>query len=387
MKQRFLLLSLVCMGLLACGAPSKKRQFSNEKTWAASMQGLADEVRDLVPYLYSQSRFSNPRNREVVAERLKRFAEATHSISSEEGRKILGADPIVEFSLAQLGSDANRASEAFSLGRIEYSRATAKAVMNHCFRCHSMAKGGGSAKWTVSSFEGLDLKPVEKADLMVATRKFKEAAQVLNASLLKFEMASRDPFAYEALMKKTLALAVRQPETLSSAEVITTFESLQKSKLVPKYLKNHIGSWIASLQNWDQTGERKKRISFAEVQALIRKGREKQSYFKDHSGDVEFLRASTGLHKLLLNSKSTTQRAKTFLLLGETYEVLDELGYWGLHEIYYESCIRATPRTQTSRTCYNRLRNSLYLGYSGSAGTNLPASERQRLKGLETLTQ
>jgi hypothetical protein len=55
--------------------------------------------------------------------------------------------------------------------------------------------------------------------------------------------------------------------------------------------------------------------------------------------------------------------------------------------VYYESCVRTSPKTQLSKTCYHRLKNSILLGYSGSSGTHLPREERERLKELQKLVQ
>jgi hypothetical protein len=389
MHRRGLLLFCVFFEFGSLWAPEKRSAQPSADSWAANMQGMAEEVKALVPYVYSSRRYSDPANRGELAKHLKAFAKSVHSVPEMQGKKILGDDPIVSFSLYHLEADANRASSAFALGRVEYSRDVAKSVMNHCFRCHSMAKMGGSAQWKISSFEKVQMNPVEKADLMVATRDYDAAFASMKASLENFGFAQERPFEYETLMKKYLSLTIRQRSESGPEEAITLFSKIDESKQVPDHLKHYVATWLASLEDLGGYLKKNKKPSstYAMAQSLLRQGRDKQSYFKDHSGDVEFLRAAQSLHRSLLGQKSPAQKSKAYLLLGETYEVLDELGYWGLHEVYYESCVRTSPKTQLSKTCYHRLKNSILLGYSGSSGTHLPREERERLKELQKLVQ
>ena len=89
------------------------------------------------------------------------------------------------------------------------------------------------------------------------------------------------------------------------------------------------------------------------------------------------------MHNNLKLLSQPADQARALYLLGRAYEVLDDLGSWNLHESYYEACLLKDPRGQFARTCYDRLEASLYMGFSGSAGTHLPAEERDRLQRLK----
>ena len=62
------------------------------------------------------------------------------------------------------------------------------------------------------------------------------------------------------------------------------------------------------------------------------------------------------------------------------------MGFWSLHEMYYERCVRDGAHRPIARMCYEKLEQSLLLGYSGSAGVFLPLSVMKQLKELRELT-
>src|SRR6202035_5513636 len=106
-----------------------------------------------------------------ISSDLKSFSEHAHKITPKMGDGILGDDPLVAFSLGSLEEDLKRASQAFELNQVEYARAVAKSSLNHCFRCHSVTQVGANNHWDLE-IDQLTLNPLEKADLLVATRKY-----------------------------------------------------------------------------------------------------------------------------------------------------------------------------------------------------------------------
>lgn len=377
-----LLFFVVC---LSCESRPKHETSQAAQTWSGGMQNVSRELRTLIPYVFSSSQFSDPSQRPKISKALAEFSNSVHKIPSAAGESRFGGDPLFQFSLEHLKRETRRASSAFQAGRVEYARDLSKSVMNHCFRCHSLVKAGSGERIRFDAFTGVKLNAVEKVEFLVAVRSFRQAFEVLRQSLLNFEFASERPFEFESLLKKYVALSVRQTEIQSVKSAANLLEQVEASKQVPSYLKDQIASWKQSFSDWDSLGKTASGPSLSRARRMITRGRDLQSYYKDHSGDVEYLRAAEELHGSFVSGMQKGDRPKAYLLLGEVYEVLDELGYWGLHESYYETCVRAYPKTKVARVCYHRLRNSLYLGFSGSSGVHLPESEKQRLKNLESM--
>lgn len=353
--------------------------------WPSRMQGMAESVKRLIPFVYDKKAFFEPANNAKIKADLKNLAGSVHQISPNMGEKFLGPDPILSYSLNQLKADADRASDAFAVGQLDYSRSVVKSVMNHCFRCHTLTDVGSKANWDLSSFRNLNLAPVEKADLLVATRNYKEAETYLEKILKDPDFARNYAFDFESALRKYLALMIRISQ--DPKVILNQIEGLSERKEIPFYIQEQIRSWKTSLQEWtrERSLKRSEKSLYRQIQNRIRRAHELQQFAKDHAGDVEFLRATTLLHEYLKQTKDPGKLVDAYYYLGESYEVLDELGAWNLHEAYYEACVRVAPKTKRARSCFQRLQSSIYMGYSGSAGTHVPAAERQRLDALKQL--
>ncbi|MCB0407332.1 MAG: hypothetical protein KDD34_03950 [Bdellovibrionales bacterium] len=371
------LIFILALGVTFCTSQQKKSE--KKQGWSESMQGLSGEVKQILPFVYSRQINYSKKEVKSIQNDLENFAKTAHKIAPQMGEAYLGDDPMVRFSLDQMTSDVQRASHAVSAGQIKYAKGVMKTVMGHCFRCHSMTTAGSQAKWEVSNFSGLSLNPLEKAELLVATRKYEEATHLLEKALVDDQFMLNLPFDYEAALRRYLVITVRLKPNPQRA--IETFEKVLEKKNLPYYLSRKIDQWRAALREWSRSSS-KNQFSLSEARRLLKKAQTKQSFSKDQAADVEYLRATEVLHQLLLSKRTSDEKANIYYLLGEVYEVLDELGYWSLHETYYESCISEKPHSHLSSQCFHRLQESIYLGYSGSSGVHVPSDELERLKQL-----
>lgn len=373
-------LSLFTFVLASCqSTPVVEKQ----KSWSSSMQGLSDEVREILPFAYSRQQTYTPQQIQSVKDKLSKLEKKSHSISASMAQPYLGDDPLVKFSLKNLVSDVQRAQSALEVGRVKYSKGVIKTVMNHCFRCHSVNSVGGQSKWTVSQLSGLSLSPLEKSELLVATREYDKAIDILEASLKNVTYLQSSPFDYEAALKHYLVLSVRLRPNPSRA--ISIFKELLEMKSIPFYLYKKIDSWKISLMAWEKESkmsQKSSQVGIRSAKKMIAKARKNQSYSKDASGDVNYLRSTQILHELLKTNLKSGLKAEVYFLLGGIYEVLGELGYWSLHENYFEGCIEEKPKSRLSKRCFERLESSIYLGYSGSSGIHIPVPEKQRLESF-----
>lgn len=371
--------------LVACKSPAPSPA---PESFSGQMRDMAADVRILVSYIYDREAFQSPQARPQILRALRDFANVSHAVDAEAGRKFIGDDLLMEYSIGHLKEDAGRALQSFEAGRYEFSRAVAKASLNHCFRCHSVSDAGGKAHWDLGGLQALKFQPLEKADLLVALRQYDKAIEHMEGLLLKppQDLAQTPGFDFESLLRRYLALMIRVEKDPKRA--IAALEKIAAKPETPRYVGAQIDGWTASLEAWAKERARPPKTAkelFRQVDRRFQQASSIQHFERDHSGDVEYLRATSLLHDGMKLKLTPTDQAKALFMLGRAYEVLDDLGSWNLHENYYQACLMRAPAAPTAKPCFTRLEASLYMGYSGSSGTHLPQEEKDRLEKLRTL--
>lgn len=375
---------ILVLALTSCKSPTKSEGPEAAKNWSAQMQSLSQDVKKLLPFLYDREAYRDPKNKPEIQGYLKELSGIADHIKPESGKRFIGDDLLLEYTLSNLQDDLNRASYAFQNGQIEYSRAAAKASFTRCFQCHSVTPAGGSAAWDLDQLHNLNLAPLEKADLLVATRKYDKALGYMESLLNSAEFQQNYAFDFESLLRRYLALIIRVEKAPQRAT--RELDKILERGDAPRFLQEQADGWRQSLKSWAAEKKQPVRNSkelFAQVEKRFAKAAGIQHYEKDHAGDVEYLRATASLHDAMPLLKTPEDQQQAMYLLGRAYEVLDELGSWNLHETYYEACVSKQPKSAMAQRCFARLEASLYMGYSGTSGTHLPAEEKARLQRVK----
>lgn len=377
----------LALSLVSCTSGEKKdgaQSTESGNAWSGQMQTMAQDVKKLLPYLYDREAFHDPKNKDEIQKSLKQFAQVAKHIKPEMGKKYISDDLLLEYSLNSLTEDLNRAVQSFDVGQLEYSRSVAKASLNYCFQCHSVTQVGSSAAWDLDKLQSLNLAPLEKADLLVATRKYDKALTYMEGTLNSPDFVKNYAFDFQSLLRRYLALIIRVENAPKRA--LKELNEILDRRDTPRYIAEQAEGWRQSLKAWAKESKipiKTPRELFDSVEKRFKKAEGIQHFEKDHAGDVEYLRATAQLHEGMKMLKTKADQARALYLLGRAYEVLDELGSWNLHETYYEACIDRDPKGAMAKRCYSRLEASLYMGYSGSSGTHLPPEVRERLKVLK----
>lgn len=372
---------LVLVTLLGCQS-NKKQSFkaADESSWSGSMQGMAESVKSLAPFVFSRSHFENEKNKKSILRLIEKFHQQAAHLPSHVGEEMLGKDPIVRYSVSKLKDETAQALIAFKEGQHEYARSVLRNSLSTCFNCHTTKQFGpeftGDKVWLASS---LRLSPTEQAGYYVATRQYDHAIQVLETILTSDEDFYESPYEQSGALRKYLAIEVRVRKDPKRAA--QTLEKFLAQKKVPHYLAQDTEVWLSSLRNW-MPEKKSSKSAEAQALALIKQARQKTTSLSDQSGLVEYLRASSLLHEATQQTKDPKRLAKQYLLLGGTYDVLSDLGVWDLPEIYFSGCIHTLPNSSTAEACYRYLERGVVAGYSGSAGIMVPIDERLRLKKL-----
>jgi hypothetical protein len=376
LSTKFFLLLASSLCLSICQANTTQVQ---AKAWPSKMQIMLNDVMGLLPYVYSVKNFYNQNNDMLIKSKIHNFAKHVHAITPAAAQKLMGSDPIVGYSLDHLGSDISRAAQCYDDGNKLFARNLLRETLSNCFSCHSATQLGPEFKLPENKFAGIKLEPPEQADLYVATRQYDKALSILVQAFNKPGSFYDNPYVYEMGLQKYLALAVRVKNDPKSA--IQLIRQFRKNKDIPFYLQQNTQQWEESLRNW-QTSTSPRQSALSQAEAIMTEAERLGRIYGDQAGNIEYLRATALLHGSLKDSKAVDQRAKTYWLLGQSYEALPDLGLWNLPDLYYESCIKVQPGSELAKKCYGDLERVVVAGFSGSGGVFLTQEERKRLSDL-----
>lgn len=346
---------------------------SVQKTsWTEGMRGMAQALEDLFPYIYNQSRFSDPQNKKFINTKLSALNLHADSLDRHVAKGLSGDDPLFSVGLKGLKRNLRRSADSFFVENYDYSQQLLKHSVSYCVKCH-MSTRMGRKFFTFDKFAPQDLGTIQPMDLAkskVALRQFDQAIQVLNGAVESEQVEAKDKM--EAL-KLLLAISVRNMESTKEAAQIV--EQAKKQKALVNNQKI-LDAWYKDLSSWNF-----KEQGMKPEQALQVRGELTSKDF------VKLLRKSFFLHGYLRSHQDRRLRAQVMFTLGQIYEAQPSLGFWELPDQYYEACIYQLPQSQIAKKCFFSLEKRLHQSFQLGVGAALPHAEQEHLNKLEILTK
>ena len=369
-------------GAVADDTASKKK---DQPSLNVKMQQLSQTLSKLLPYMTSDSRYEDPKNRRMIESELKRFSGFAHTLKMPAD-SLKEGDPTIRLGGGLFEEDAERAYQEFKRGNFRYSRTLLRTLSSYCVACHTRTDTGVKYPAVNLVPNEKTLSRYERGELYAATRQFDRAMEEFDRALSDANFARTRHLEWEKAVQNSLAIAVRVLKDPDQA--MKVIDRVIQSPHVPLFMKEDALIWKASVDKWKKEASRKIETeggAFSEARRLMAEAASVQKYPADRSADVVYLRASAVLHEMLERWPQGSQRNEALFLAGAAYDVMREAGLWSLHELYFEACIRGAPHTELSRGCYARYEQAIYTGYSGSGGVSIPSDVRRKLKTLKDL--
>ena len=364
---------LAALFLLSLGCSTSETE-TTDPAWGHNMRGTAGFFYQLVPYLYNQQKFEDPKNREKLRKNITGFRQRIHKIKPDFAEKILGDDPYVVKSLSHLKNYSRRAEKSFERGDLGTARLLLKTTADTCFKCHTRQNlGQKNMRWKPFPIETFGIRPVDKAQIQISLRQFEGAKNTLTEFLNDRELESRFDIEYENALHYFIMISLRGESGIDESLKFVRFKRLAIDG--PDHLEQSFLKWEKDLLKWRK---RKVTPSLETAKKLLATTLQNES--ERHL--IDDLLVSQMLHQILPVLKTKSQKAEAYLMLGQVYDRLILAGFWDLPENYYETCIDYSPKTKLSKTCFDRLKNNITLGYSGSRGTLIPDQEYKRMDRL-----
>lgn len=353
------------------------------------MRSLAAALNNLLPDISSKNVFDRP-----GSETKKRMAQLSQAldavepdlISHEKMRSQFSADPIYAAVLRAFRDDVRSAISAYNLGRVDYSRALLRSSVSYCISCHTRHENTSEFSFPLFAETFKQLTLSEQMKMMAAARRFDEALDLFESSADFESMKQTDNFELEGATRLAIAILVRVKQ--SPTPGIELIQKIKNKTQRSKEFYKELDGWLSAFQEWQKEKPRSLKAEndyILEMNELMKRAGKRQDFPFDQKADVDYLRATALMHAFLEKFPRSKEIGRVLLNLGKAYEVLQDLGFWSLHENYYEACIRASPRSPEAKECFSRFEDSVTMGYTGSAGTHVPTEVKKKISELKKL--
>jgi hypothetical protein len=392
MKKNIYWLSSIVLSLVVAAAcsHSDSKNLSSGKgehsgNWQERMQALSKVLSDLLPLVANEAKFSDPKNSMRIDQDTKALKTLAHSLNSDS--LPANSDPSLRITADLFEEDINRALTSLQAGRTENARLVLRDTTAYCIQCHTQTNNGPNFPRLNLSVNLQDLSLLERAEFYTATRQFDHALEAFYKVIDDKAFAKTHPFEWEQAARSAIAITIKVEK--DPDKLIKLVQKIEENNSTPIFVQKSVRPWIAAAREWKREPHallRSPSEMLKSASRIISKAQKQQAFPLDHSQDILYFRASAVLHDLLaIHNVKDELSAEALYFSGITAEATRDLNFWTLHETYYEMCIRRAPRTELARKCYQRLNDSVLLGYSGSSGTTIPPEVQNNLNELKKL--
>ncbi|RZA24999.1 MAG: hypothetical protein EOP10_08190 [Proteobacteria bacterium] len=376
LKRSVILLALATTVLSGFKAPESVKESSEFKP---HMQSIYASVVQLMPlFLADQSKMGG-KEKERMETQLKNLAEQSQSIQ----KLALKSDASHMARARDLAVSSEAAYAQFKENRQGQSRFLLSDVLNTCFGCHTSRESEKDSQFVTNFNKDVkwqSLEPLARARFLALSRQFDASIKEYEV-LLKSANISEDDFINLDPLVEYLILGLRVRNDRDRVE--NTLKSI-KQDLYPQIVKNDINAWLKTLE--DIKKEKPASRSMLEAKNQMSLAKQSIEYPQDRKGLVRYIIASRLLNEVVQDkSLPSIERAEAYYNLGLCENIIDVNYFSDQSLAYFEETIRLSPRSELSKKAFAQFEDIVRFSFSGSAGTSIPESEKEKMRSLKKL--
>ncbi|MCR9203200.1 MAG: hypothetical protein NXH75_01385 [Halobacteriovoraceae bacterium] len=381
-----LLLFVAATTLFTTSTPAK---FKSTKQ---AMNEIFVAFVDLLPYASNEMKFKDPKAESYIKKRLFKLKSAFQSAKHLKQIKAPGFQPSFEV----VSDHLEQTYETFSTQNKIFARNRLKATTKLCISCHSQLPNGLSN--TFSSLKGITRdrfsNDFEYADFLFLVRDYTAATSYFkaeirnrikkNGELRKIHKGSKVTY-IDYTIEESLErlLTINTKVFYKPGKAVGTLSQYQNSDDLPSPMKRDIREWIKDLKVW----EKKKFNGKLESESALTKFIKENLEELDGPSHVDLLVSAGALSKFINKYPNSSKVPEVLFYLGRIDYFLEHSYFYSLSDIYLKNCVVNYPKSRFARKCFQQYKDNLELGFTGTAGTNIPKEELAKLKELESKLQ
>jgi hypothetical protein len=347
-----------------------------------AMRSIFQALTTVFPLSLNEDTFQEPANRQQIQDALRALAQSATKLTGH------GASMTPSFNFLQrsLSRDAQDVADLFESGQYEQARFVFQQLTDHCFLCHSQlpsSQSFGLGQRFLEQLEMNHLSPHEQVRIAVAARQFDTALTACEA-LFQSQETPAVQIDLMAFLEDYLRIVIRVHRDFPRA--IKALQAFQKRPDVPLYLSHHLTTWVDTLKALQQDKSGGNELDRA--QRLIQQGQQRNRFLADRQGLIYFAVASSDLHRYVSSdSKSPSQLAEAYYLLGVTDSYIPRSSWISETEFFLEQAIRLAPKSSVAQNAYSFLEEYMMMGLIGVDYPDGPSNLYPQLHELRRLME
>ncbi|MDP2342740.1 MAG: hypothetical protein Q8O67_17420 [Deltaproteobacteria bacterium] len=353
--------------------------------WFSRMTQMSEALTSLLVDILPERRVRDRVVEARATETARRLAVLARAVHTASPRGAPDADPSIPIVASLFADEADRLARVVAQGPSSHARALARSVTSSCIGCHTRSDRMPELQPPPSTLDLSGLRPIDRADVLIATHRFAAARKELDALLANDRLGEEDPSGWERAVTHALLLEVRTQRSPDGA--LALVERVLNGPVPLARAWEDADGWRRSLLAWKQENHPWPGTpdeAFRDARRLIEEAEAAPRVPGDRSADVLYLRATAALHDFLASNPRGPAAARAFSLLSVSYWRLGELDLWSLARLYDEACIREAPHTDLAAECYERYDDLVRADEAGNGGRLSPETA-QRLKTFRDL--
>ncbi len=365
---------LVCLG---CGDSTPSPEEARDPESLETMREIFSALQVALPASVDLDRFQDPSQREEIGAALAALAMNTGALAQHMDQKEAQA----HFLMRSVSRDARELKRAYADGRFDRAAFLLSQITENCISCHTRLPSLKDSEFTrgfVADEKLRSMPAVDRAALLMATRRFDEALEAFESLL-----ASSEPAALlVGPLTDYLVLSLRVKNDFERP--VPVLEAFSARPDVWTQLRLDVAEWLTALPKLRKVAAQPARLE--DARTLIDEGRRMIEVPQDRGPLVHFVVASSILERYIdTHAARDPELAEAYYLLGIT-EARIGRNYWVTPAPFLlETSIRLAPDAHFARSAYALLEREMLMIYEGSSREELPAGDAQRLAELRKL--
>jgi hypothetical protein len=346
----------------------------------ASMRGIFVTVTKAYLYSLDAKAFEDPANNAEITSMLQALAANASDLELHGG----GLNPSFEYMRRSLAQDAVEALDRFQEGQYMGARFVLSKITENCVTCHSKlpirGKFDPGANF-VDQAKIKKLKPLERAELDIATRQF-DTALTTYEKIFADPETSAETLALAGAWEKYIRLCVGVFD--NTARPIAALQKFVQRPDVSASQKKLVSGWIDQLRKLDLDSAVGHELEVS--RRMLKHAEDNIRFASDRSQMVDYIAVATILNRFLAtNPKGNLAVAEAFYILGVA-EARIQRSYWISETgILLAQAIREAPKSEIAKKAYAFLEEYTISSHLATTSRDVSPELKANLEDLRKL--